>query len=295
MSVVVYGSLNADTALEVPHFAQPGETLSSTAMHTGAGGKGFNQAVAAVRMHAPTVMVGAIGTDSAAQFLAEALTREGLDPGCVRVIDGDTGQAFITIDAAGENTIIIVPGANGQHTQHTATTDLDFLTSDNVLVCQLEIPADAVQAGLTLARTRGATTVLNAAPAAPVAHLLKWVDVLVINETEAAVVASEFGCDPSASALFEATACEIVLTLGSQGVDYAGRKQQGSVPAFPVNVVDTTGAGDAFVGALATQLHHGLAAACRFAAALGALACEGVGAQGYPARLGEVNALLSAE
>ena len=137
-------------------------------------------------MGAEAIMVGAIGTD--AGTAPDALAESGLDLAHLRAWEGPTGQAFVTVDAAGENHIVIVAGANGSHTAPRARENLDFLASGDVLVCQLEIPFDATAAALEHGRARGALTVLNAAPAADVTHMLEWVDLLVVNETEAAAI-----------------------------------------------------------------------------------------------------------
>lgn len=288
--VVVYGSLNADTALEVENFPAPGETIRAAEMQTGPGGKGLNQAVAAGRMGGPAVMVGAVGTDAAAITLREALAREtGLDLGPLHEVPGPTGQAFVTVDSTGENHIVIVAGANGTHTSHTATEHLDFVGASDVLLCQLEIPFAATAAALELGKSRGAYTVLNAAPAADVTHMLAHVDLLVVNETEAAALISGLGEDsgaaPAASAqvLHRRTGTDVVITLGADGLVFATGVKAGAFPAHHITPVDTTGAGDAFVGGLAVMLAEGrpLPEALRFASALGALACTQPGAQGY--------------
>ncbi len=301
--VVIFGSANADTILSVEHFPEPGETIHANGSTTGAGGKGLNQAVAAGRMGAMAVMVGAIGTDAAARELRAALAGEsGLSLTRLREWDGPTGQAFVTVDAAGENHIVIVAGANGSHTAPSAREHLDFLTSGDVLVCQLEIPFEATAAALEHGRSRGALTVLNAAPAADVTHMLGWVDLLVVNKTEAAAIIAGLGgevtgANPAEDAQFlcDRAGTDVVITLGGDGLVFAGADGSGCLPAHPITPVDTTGAGDAFVGGLAAMLAEGepLAAALEFASALGALACTAPGAQGYTSTRDDVLALAS--
>lgn len=295
--VIVYGSINADTTVEVADFPAPGETIHATGARSGPGGKGLNQAVAAARMGVRTHMVGAIGTDPAGVAMREDLAEEaGLDHSAVKSVDGPTGQAFITVEGSGENHIVIVAGANGTHSAQTAREDLDFLERGDLLVCQLEIPSDAVAAALVLARDRGATTVLNAAPAAAAVTLLGDVDLLVVNETEAATILAESGRAPiddpadAAAHLHASTGAVVVITLGADGLVYAAGDDAGALPAHAVSPVDTTGAGDAFVGALAAGLAEGrpLRSALRFATALGALACTAAGAQGYTATRADV-------
>src|SRR5690625_1698079 len=299
--VVIFGSANADTVLSVEHFPEPGETIHAVGSKTGAGGKGLNQAVAAGRMGADAIMVGAIGTDAAGAALRDALANEsGLDLAHLRAWEGPTGQAFVTVDAAGENHIVIVAGANGSHTAPRACENLDFLAAGDVLVCQLEIPFDATAAALEHGRARGALTVLNAAPAADVTHMLEWVDLLVVNETEAAAIIGGLGgrvngASPGEDARFlcDHARTDVVITLGGDGLVFAGAAGTGSLPAHPITPVDTTGAGDAFVGGLAAMLAEGepLAAALEFASALGALACTTPAAQGYTSTREDVLAL----
>lgn len=299
--VVIFGSANADTVLSVEHFPEPGETIHAVGSKTGAGGKGLNQAVAAGRMGAEAIMVGAIGTDAAGTALRDALANEsGLNLAHLRAWEGPTGQAFVTVDAAGENHIVIVAGANGSHTAPRARENLDFLAAGDVLVCQLEIPFDATAAALEHGRARGALTVLNAAPAADVTHMLEWVDLLVVNETEAAAIIGGLGgrlngASPGEDARFlcDHARTDVVITLGGDGLVFAGAAGTGSLPAHPITPVDTTGAGDAFVGGLAAMLAEGepLAAALEFASALGALACTAPGAQGYTSTREDVLAL----
>lgn len=316
--VVVFGSLNVDTITQVDSLPQPGETIRAQARATSAGGKGLNQAVAAARMGGDTVMVGALGNDDHGHFLRDALANEeNLDAAHVRAVGTETGEALVTVEASSENTIIILAGANGAHSPHTARANLSFLTPGDVLVCQLEIPTDAVAAALRTGKARGAITVLNAAPAAPIGEFLADIDVLVVNETEAEIVAAEVlkatgdEAEQSSAAqnppaqlspaqiaqgLHESIGASVVVTLGSQGTYYYSSTGAGEIPAFPITAVDTTGAGDAFVGALAAKLSEGaeLSTALRFASALGALACEQPGAQGYVARRTEVDALAGA-
>lgn len=298
--VVVYGSLNADTVLEVEQFPAPGETISAVGSASGPGGKGLNQAVAAGRMGAEALMVGAIGTDAAGAQLRTVLGEEaGLNLDRLREHPGPTGQAFVTVDRTGENHIVIVAGANGTHTAESAREDLAFLGERDVLLCQLEIPHAATAAALALGRSRGALTVLNAAPAAEVTGMLGDVDLLVVNETEAAAIARGLGSgdgrapEEMATWLYERAGTDVVVTLGGDGLVYAGDGGAGALPAHPITPVDTTGAGDAFVGGLATMLAEGrpLPEALRFASALGALACTVSGAQGYGHTRGEVLAL----
>lgn len=295
--VFVLGSANLDQFLTVPHIVQPGETILANGSSTSPGGKGLNQAVAAARSGANTCFLGSIGTDAAADTLLAALRNESrlsLDR-LEQHHTSPTGIATIQLDRSGENAIIVNPGANSDNRADTLAGRLADISSDDVLVCQLEIPLATVAAGLKIARNAGATTILNAAPATTVTELLEHVDLLVVNETEAvALHGADIAAQSAATALQDTFGCDVIATLGEAGAQVATNSEEHHIPARNVHVVDTTGAGDAFVGALAAALAAGknLVTASEWGTVLAAFACESAGAQGYTQRKPEIEAAL---
>ncbi len=285
MSIVVVGSLNMDLVVRAPRFAQPGETIAGDLFVTAPGGKGANQAVAARRLGAEVSMVGAVGGDAFGTLLRGQLADEGIDVRHVSARHGQaSGVALITIDGSGENTIVIVGGANAMLTPGDVEQAGAVLSAAQVVVLQLEIPPVVVEAAATLARAGGATVVLNAAPALPIPDtLLAAVDVLVVNETELLALADDAGThDEAVGRLRARGVADLVVTLGARGarlLPAAGDPLL--VPAHPVEVVDTTAAGDAFVGGLAVALaeRRSLIDAVRLGCAAGALAVTRLGAQ----------------
>lgn len=294
--VFVLGSMNMDTVLHVDHFVRPGETINAERVSHSLGGKGLNQAVAAARMGAPVTMLGCLGDDSAGADIRQELAREDhLDLSHVHnVNDYNTSAAIIQIAADSDNAIVVSPGANRAVTPLRAEKWLADLTADDILVTQLEIPYDTVAAALRLAHERGATTIFNPAPAAPCSELLTHVDILVLNEIEAAEILGGGHAD-AARMLHEEHDLAVVVTLGAAGARVYSRGETHELPAMAVQALDTTGAGDAFVGALAASLsaNHCLAEATRRGITLGGFACTQVGAQSYTERRNDVERALA--
>jgi len=291
--VTVLGSLNTDISLPVPHLPAPGETVLAAAAATfGAGGKGANQAVAAARLGGAVRMAGCLGDDEFGARLRAGLAAEGIDVTGLRAIPGAaSGLALITVDPAGENSIAVAPGANGLAGE--AEVAAAFAQPCDVLVLSAEIPAPALATALRRARADRVRTVLNLAPvpreaAALLAEGPGW---LVVNAQEAAAVAGQPADDvPDDPARARAVAArlaaepigaEVVVTLGAAGAVLAGPSGTAAVPGFTVTAVDSVGAGDAFVGALAVALASGLGppAAVTAACAAGAAAATRRGAQ----------------
>jgi len=302
--IVVVGSLNMDLVVRVPRHPQPGETLLGSAYETHPGGKGANQAVAAARAGGRVVMIGRVGQDAFGQRLREGLQQDGIDASAVLAVAAPTGVAFIAVDEAGQNSIIVSPGANATLTEGDLTaaqlSGEALFAGAKVVLLQLETPLESVLAAARLGRAAGAMVILNLAPAqALTAAQLRDVDLLLVNESEAAallnVSEAEVNAQPEAAAAkLLALVPRAVITLGARGAAWADRRQVGLQPAFAVRVVDTTAAGDAFAGALAVALAGGktLAQAVRFAAAAGALAVTKVGAQPSLPSRAEIAALL---
>ncbi|MEE6257486.1 ribokinase [Plantactinospora sonchi] len=252
--VVVVGSTNLDLVVTAPSLPRPGETVLGNGFSTVPGGKGANQAVAAARAGARCAFVGAVGQDGFADQLRASLADAGVDVRRLRSVPGPSGVALIAVDAAAENLIVVAPGANGELTS-LADPDRAAVEAADVLLAQLEVPIEAVIQAAGWARTAGTTVVLNAAPARRLpAELLDVVDLLVVNQVEAAVIAGAddgVGLDGLMEALLDLVP-RAVVTLGARGVRYADRLGlRLSVPSPTVEAVDTTAAGDAFTGALA--------------------------------------------
>lgn len=248
--IVVVGSVNLDIVAEVDHTPLPGETVLARAHWTAHGGKGANQAVAAARLGAEVHFVGCVGRDAHGQELRRDLSDEGVDIALLAVSDSPTGMASITVDPAGENAIVVGTGANDDV---TVTPDVaDLLARADVVLSQLEIPIAVVADAGAAA---GGLFVLNAAPAAHLpADVLASVDVLVANEHEITALAGAL--DPVR--VRELGVPTVVTTLGARGAHVVTAGDSAFVPAIEVTVRDTTGAGDAFCGALAHGLDAGL-------------------------------------
>ena len=284
IDVLVVGSANLDLVAGAPRIPAPGETVLGTSFAEHAGGKGLNQAVAAARAGARVAMVAAVGQDAAGAALRRVMTDDGIDDALVVVTDDlPTGRALITVDASGENSIVVVAGANA------AVTCPRDLPPARVVLAQLEVPVDVVLEAFTAARAAGATTLLNPAPARDLpAELLAVTDVIVPNEHEVGLLGG-------VPALRAAGVSTVIVTRGGQGVDVTTADGTRHRDSFPVRPVDTTGAGDAFCGALAASLASGAALddAVTFAAAAGALATTVAGAVPSLPRRADVEHLLA--
>jgi ribokinase len=270
--VAVVGSVNLDLVATTARLPGPGETVSGTSYAEHAGGKGLNQAIAAARSGARVALVAAVGDDAAGSTLRSLAAHEGVDVSEVAVLPGvATGRALITVDEHAENSIVVVPGANAQMHADTAPRA-------RVVIAQLEVPVDEVITAFRHARAAGARTILNPAPAQALPdELVRLCDVVVPNEHEADLIGG-------VSTLLQRGVSAVVTTLGAAGVvvteSVDGVVETWSEPAVEVMPVDTTGAGDAFCGALAARLAagDGLRDAVRYAAAAGALATTVAGA-----------------
>lgn len=293
--IVVVGSLNMDLIGRSPHIPAPGETVLGSGFSTAAGGKGANQAVAAARLGAQVTMVGCVGGDDYGRSLLSSLQTDGVDTQHVRMAaDAHTGVAIISVDDAGENSIIVISGANWELTKADVAAAETAVSQADMLVLQLESPLEVVVYAAEMAARHNVPVLLNPAPARPLpAELLANVSTLIPNESEAALLAGcevddMSGVETAVSRLQARGIKNIVLTMGSRGAYLHSNNESLMVPAFSVQPVDTTAAGDAFVAGFSVAVAEGktLSEAVRFAAATGALTTTKLGAQpSLPTRL----------
>ena len=300
-AIIVVGSINTDIVVRAPRHPHPGETLIGSGVAEYPGGKGANQAVAAARAGGQVRMIGRVGGDDRGTQLRNGLAADDVDVTHVGTCKHDpTGLAMITVDDAGENTIIVVSGAN--HKIRSVHVDdavgAGVFSGGSVLLAQLECPLEVVTNSLRAARAAGLRTVLNAAPAQRLDDdVLSSVDVLIVNEHELAIVT---GCADPGDAMRAAQRLvpTVVLTLGAKGsmfVDAATGDSPVAVNAFAVVAVDTTAAGDAFCGAFVVGLAANLSTeeAVRRGNAAGALAATKAGAQPSLPTAADIDALIS--
>ena len=281
--IVVVGSVNTDLVVRGPRIPVPGETVTGGTFLRADGGKGANQAVAAARLGADVALVARVGEDDLGTDSVAGLRREGIDVGHVTTDpEQPTGVALIMVDRAGENSILVAPGANARLEVEDVEAARSAIDSADVLLTQLESPLEAVQRAVDIAGAAGVTVILNPAPARPLPEsLLAGVHVLTPNRTEAALLSNETDPGAAANALRAMGCGTIVVTLGAEGALLASEGERVLLPGFSVVATDTTAAGDAFNGGLAVALAEGedLAVAVRRACAGGALAATMAGAR----------------
>ena len=287
VDVVVVGSVNRDYVCRVETLPRPGETVLGWEASVGSGGKGGNQAVAASLLGARTAMVGRVGRDDDGRALANDLAEAWVDTTELVATSARTGMAIVMVDAAGENSIVVAPGANDLlDGRTTARAVRSLLAPTGVVVTQAEIPQEAFDAAVRAAAQAGCRSVVNLAPFRPVADdVLALCDPLVVNESEAGGVLGwdVRGPDGARAAVEELVrrCASVVVTVGEHGVVVGVEGRVVHLPAEPVRAVDTTGAGDAFTGALAAALSAGLdhVAAARIGVRAGTYAVQRPGAQ----------------
>ncbi len=259
--VFVVGSVNRDILVKTRRHPAPGETVAGSRLDIGLGGKGLNQAVAAARAGATVIMVGAVGDDEAGGSARDQLRLDGIDVERMLVRDGaHTGYAVVTVDDAGENSIVVVPGANGTLDGNDVSHLLTDLRASDIVVLQNELPPAAGTAAARTARSAGATVIWNAAPApTSLDDFPDAIDILVVNELELICVAELLGLtiqdrDELIGAVGRRLDVVVICTLGGDGSIVLDGTRRESVPAAVVDVVDTTAAGDTFIGYLASDL-----------------------------------------
>jgi ribokinase len=284
--ILVVGSLNTDLVVRAPRFPKPGETISGEDLQVIPGGKGANQAVAAARQGASVAMVGRVGKDSFGPGLIENLKQNGVDASHVQIDpDSATGTATILVDANGQNSIVLSPGGNGR----VSAADVEGVSfiGPRLLLLQLEIPLQTVLCAAQRAKESGVRVLLNPAPARPLPdELIALADFILPNETELSLLTDQPASDiesaeNAAKALLERGAQNVIVTLGGNGALIVNQEMIEHIPAFKVDVVDTTAAGDAFIGGFASALlqNKSLEEAVRYGCACGALATTKFGAQ----------------
>lgn len=302
--ICVVGSSNVDLIARVPRFPRPGETLEGRSFHIGYGGKGANQAVMAAKLGARVTMVTRVGRDVFGDGLVRNFTQHGIDTTHVYVDEArSSGVAPILVDDTAENEIVIVPGANHGLSPDDVRRALPALQAADVVIGQLEVPIETTREAFRVARAAGVRTILNPAPAAPLPdNLLALTDLCVPNEAEAEMLTGR--PVPTVDAAAEAAGVlrargprAVIITLGGRGVVLVDADGTHHVPAIPVEAVDATGAGDAFIGSLAVFLSEGhtARAAARRASAVAALSVTALGAQGSFPERAAADAFLAAQ
>lgn len=261
--VVIIGSTNVDKILNVDRFVKPGETLHlQNAQKIYCGGKGANQALATARSNAQTTFISKIGTEGDADFMLEDFEEAHMNTDYIMTTDtAQTGQAFITIDANGQNTILVYGGANMELNDTDVNKAADAIAEADYIIAQLEVPVPAIISAFKIARENNVTTILNPAPASELSKdLLTLTDIIVPNETEAELlsgiaVTDRASMHQNAEYFLSLGMKVVIITLGEQGTYYATANSAGLIPSFKVKAIDTTAAGDTFIGAFASRLN----------------------------------------
>lgn len=299
---IVVGSINMDIVTFVKEHPKVGETIFGHEVRYFPGGKGSNQAVSCRRLGCETLMVGRLGDDAFGEQLLAFQQQEGIDTrGVKRLSETSTGTAFITVADSTENAIVVISGANAQW-DDACIDDLTIAAGDIVLA-QFEIPDDVIAKAFGIAKQRGATTILNPAPVRAIGQDIRdLTDLIVVNEHELAALSKSAIDAGDDDTVFDGMAKlerhgyrSIIVTLGDKGVRLFDGGKQNSIAAKPVNAVDTTGAGDTFIGGLTAGLLSGmnLVQACELANTAAALSVTRIGAAASIPNIDEVNGLLN--
>lgn len=289
-TVTVIGSINLDRTIRVKNMPKPGETIHTKEIFSAGGGKGANQAVAAQRSGAKTHFIGAVGDDDAGKTMLDLLTQEKINlAGIVKMTKQSTGQAYVTVDDAGENQIMIHGGANMAFTPDDVAAHRDIIEASDFVVAQFESAVDSTVEAFKIAQAAGVKTILNPAPAMEKvpAELLAVTDMIVPNETETETltgiaITDEASMMKASAALHELGISAVIITIGSKGAFYDINGRHGVIPAFKVEAVDTTSAGDTFIGAMSSVLDKdfsNLEDAIRYGNRASSIAVQRFGAQ----------------
>ena len=289
-TVTVIGSINLDRTIRVKNMPKPGETIHTKEIFSAGGGKGANQAVAAQRSGAKTHFIGAVGDDDAGKTMLDLLTQEKINlAGITKMTKQSTGQAYVTVDDAGENQIMIHGGANMAFTPDDVAAHRDIIEASDFVVAQFESAVDSTVEAFKIAHAGGVKTILNPAPAMEKvpAELLAVTDMIVPNETETETltgiaITDEASMMKASAALHELGISAVIITIGSKGAFYDINGRHGVIPAFKVEAVDTTSAGDTFIGAMSSVLDKdfsNLEDAIRYGNRASSIAVQRFGAQ----------------
>jgi len=293
-NIIVLGSINMDLVTVVDRKPLDGETIMGRDFFTSHGGKGANQGVSIGKLGGKVKFLGKVGNDAFGIEILENMKNQGLDIKNVEKVHGSTGLATIILDNSGENSIIVVSGANGKVDKEYIEKNKDSFIEGSILLSQLEIPYDTVQYAFELAKERGTKTILNPAPATDnIDELLELSDIVICNETEFDLIIGEKTENPQeiidkSSKMLDKGVKELVVTLGSKGVIYINRNEVRRYNAYKVTAIDTTAAGDSFIGGFVTFLHEGIDKAIDMGMRAGAIAVTRFGAQKSLANLEEV-------
>jgi ribokinase len=302
--IVVVGSLNMDMVVSLERRPERGETVLGSDLFLNAGGKGANQAAAAGKLGASVAMIGHVGDDVFADQLLSNLGQAGVNCSCIGRLPGKaTGVAFITLDPEGDNSIVVAPGANLLLTPEDVRGREEWIRGAKLLMVQLEVPLETVQEAAAIAKRHGVPVLLDPAPAQPLpSELLSMVDYILPNEKEIAQLTGVTVTDPAsaqiaASALLSQGVGTVFAKLGEKGVVVMNAEKTVVVEPYRVRTVDSTAAGDAFAGAVATALAEGqdIWSAARFASAVGALTVTRKGAQASMPSLEETRQFITQE
>ncbi len=283
IKIAIVGSINKDVIMQVERHPKPGETLTAAAVSSAFGGKGANQAVAAARLGAEVTMIGAVGEDPIGNEQIEHFKIEGIRTDAIMRCGEPSGVAYITVDTAGENSIILYPGANHQVTVEWVEKNRSYIEDADVILLQLEIPVEVSLAAAEIADKSDTIIIFNPAPVHQIPdRLFELTEILPPNETERTLLAGESDPEKAEITLLEKGVKSVLATMGADGSRYRDAENQFSLPTYlSVKVADTTAAGDSFNAAVAYSIGSGedIVDAAAFATAVGSITVSRFGAQ----------------
>ncbi|GAB6116701.1 MAG: ribokinase [Thermoanaerobacterium sp.] len=282
MKIVVIGSINRDYTAQVKKLPEKGETVIASSYKISIGGKGANQAVAAKRLGAQVYMIGAVGDSDGGRDIVKELESEGIDVSGVLFTEEVTGNAMITIDELGFNTIVVYPGANAKLDSSWIERHSKIIEEADFVILQLEIPLETVETAVKLSKKYNVKVILNPAPAKEIPdEVYKYIDIITPNEVELTQLTGTTDIKDGANMLIEKGVSEVIVTLGEKGSYYTNGQEEIFSEAVPVNTIDSTAAGDSFNAAIAVALceNMNIKSALNFANIVGALTTTKMGAQ----------------